>query len=88
VTWDPVLLGQYPPPVNVNIVQTNRGPVALGTFIEARAGWAAGEAARFQAWIIRSKEVGNKDQVLQMRKVNPIEALKYGTDLGYKVKLR
>lgn len=80
-------VGPYPPPSAVNVVQTNFGRLAIGTFLECKCGWSAGETSRLQAWVLKSRDVGNEDGLLQLLKQNPTEAMKYATDLGYKMKM-
>lgn len=59
----------------------------LGTYIQAKAGWVSGETSRFQAWILRSKDVRRKDDLMHLMEMDPVAALCYGVELGYKVKL-
>ena len=80
-------VGEYPPPPAFNVLQTNRGPLATGTFLECCCGWSIGETSRFQAWVLRSRDVGNKDGLLQLLKVVPMAAMKCAIELGYKMKM-
>ena len=80
-------VGEFPPPAACNVVQSNVGPIPIGTYLEIRCGWSSGEASRLQAWILKRREVGNKEGLLSLLKTNPNEAMKYSVDLGYRMKL-
>ena len=64
----------YYPPASCNVVSTNMGPVPIGTYIEIRSGWSSGEASRLQAWILKSREVGNKEGLLNLIRTDPLSA--------------
>ena len=84
---DVYAVGEFPPPAACNVVSTNVGPVPIGTFIEIRSGWSNGEASRLQAWILKSRDVGNKEGLLNLLRTDPVSAMKFSVDLAYRMKL-